>query len=92
VKSSAYVVAVVIMMALGVSGATLIALFRHEPDNTMMIMHLFGFLTPTTVALLALMKSQETHLSVNSRMDELLKVSIGRAREQGRQDERDTRR
>ena len=68
-----YVVAVVLMMALGVVGAVSVIFIRPEQDNTLLIASIFGFLTPTTLSLLAYMKSQETHKAVNSRMSEFIR-------------------
>lgn len=64
-----YIIAVVVMMALGVLGVVLIVVLRPEKDNTVVIAAVLGFLAPTTLSLLAFMKAQETHLSVNSRLD-----------------------
>jgi len=62
---------------------------------TSIILALFTALPPTILALAALMTSikngqkiQDVHLSLNSRLSELLKASLA----QGRQDERDDQR
>ena len=65
-----YIMAVMFMMALGVMGIVAIVVARPDnKDNLIIIGLLLGFLAPTTVSLLAFMKAQETHLSVNSRLD-----------------------
>lgn len=64
-----YIAAVVIMMLVGVAAAVAITFARPTTDNTLLIGSVFGFLLPTTLSLLAFMKAQETHLSVNSRLD-----------------------
>ncbi len=65
-----YVVAVVVMMMMGVISTTILVITRPDnKDNLLVIGLIIGFLAPTTLSLLALMKSQETHLSVNSRLD-----------------------
>jgi hypothetical protein len=67
-----YIVAVVIMSLFGVVGILVLTIMRPTQDNTTLIALIVGFLTPTTVSLLALMKAQETHLSVNSRLDQFV--------------------
>ena len=89
-----YVVAVIIMMVIGVSGSIILTLLNKSQDNTVLIAAIFGFLTPTTLSLLAFMKSQETHLSVNSRLDEFMKATRSSAMAEGRiqgQDEANAR-
>lgn len=85
-----YVTAVAFMIALGIIAAVLITLFRPEQDNLPVITLIFGSIAPTTLALLAFMKAQQTHLSVNSRLDAFIKNAEGIAKaagvEQGRQE------
>ncbi len=65
-----YIVAVVVMMMMGVISTTVLVVMRPDnKENLLVIGLIIGFLAPTTLSLLALMKSQETHLSVNSRLD-----------------------
>lgn len=71
--SRQYVWAVVIMALFGVVTILGIITLRPSQDNDMLIGSVIGFLMPTTVSLLALMKAQETHLSVNSRLDAFMK-------------------
>lgn len=78
-----YVIAVVIMMGFGVMGIVAITLARPEADNTALIGAILGFLAPTTLSLLAFMKSQETHLSVNSRLDAFMSNAKLASRAQG---------
>ncbi len=47
-------------------------------DNAALYALIFGSIGPTTLSLLAYMKSQETHLSVNSRLEQFIS-SNGRA-------------
>jgi hypothetical protein len=68
-----YIYAITVMMALGVAGAVAVSIGRPAMDNTLLIGSIFGFLAPTTLSLMAFMKAQETHLSVNSRMEEFIK-------------------
>lgn len=85
-----YVVAVLIMSALGVAAVIAVTLMRPSQDNTVLIASIFGFLLPTTMALLAFMKSQETHLSVNSRLDAFLSEARLAAKAEGVAEGRET--
>jgi hypothetical protein len=78
-----YIKAIVVMMCLGVIGIVAITFARPEADNTVIIGALVGLLTPTTFSLLAFMKSQETHASVNSRLDAFMKNAEAVARAEG---------
>jgi len=82
-NNTPYIIAVVCMIALGVVGVIAITLLRPTDDNTILIGGLLGFIAPTTLSLLAFMKSQETHLSVNSRLEEFMRASASNARFQG---------
>lgn len=81
-NNQAYVIAVLLMMMLGVSAIVLITIL-HDGDNTGVITTIIGFLGPTTLSLLTFMKSQETHLSVNSRLDQFMTQAQIAARAQG---------
>ena len=82
-SNTQYVVAVVAMMLIGVVAVVAIVLGRPEKDNTAVIATIVGFLAPTTLSLLAFMKSQETHLSVNSRLDAFMANARMAAHAQG---------
>lgn len=71
------------MFLIAIVGTVIITLIRPDMDNGVIIAAFFGVLTPTTVSLLALMKAQETHLSVNSRLDQFIKNAGGIARAEG---------
>ena len=64
--------AVLIMSILGVLAVLVITLVRPDVDNASLIGQVLGYLLPTTMALLAFLKSQETHSEVNSRMTEFV--------------------
>jgi len=70
-----YIVAIVLMVALGVAGAIAVTIARpgQDKENLVIIGIVFGFIAPTTLSLLAFMKAQETHLSVNSRLDAFMR-------------------
>lgn len=78
-----YVVAVFVMLFLGFLLSFIVVLFGPSQDRTALIVAVFGFLTPTTLSLLTFMKSQETHLSVNSRLDGFIKNAEEAARAKG---------
>ncbi len=63
-----YIVAVILMMAFGTIAILVLTALRPNQDNTALITLVIGFLAPTTLSLLAFMKSQETHLMVNSQL------------------------
>jgi len=79
-----YIVAVVTMMLIGVVAIVVLVVMRPDnKDNLLIIGLIVGFLAPTTLSLLAFMKSQETHLSVNSRLDAFMKNARMAAHAQG---------
>jgi hypothetical protein len=78
-----YLIAVVVMMLVGVGGVVTIAVLRPTQDNLALNASVLGFLAPTTLSLLAFMKSQETHLSVNSRLDAFMATARQAAHAQG---------
>ncbi len=82
-NNTPYIVAVVLMMFLGVSAVSAIAILRPDKDNTTLITTIVGFIAPTTLSLLAFMKAQETHLSVNSRLDAFIGNAKLASRAQG---------
>jgi uncharacterized membrane protein YgaE (UPF0421/DUF939 family) len=87
-NSLQYVVAVLVMSMLGVIAVVAVTIIRPDKDNTTLIAAMIGFLTPTTMALLAFMKSQETHKAVNGRLDAFIKAATDLARSQGVDDEK----
>lgn len=79
-----YIVAVMFMMFLGVvSTVVLVTMKPDNKDNILVIGTIIGFLAPTTLSLLALMKSQDTHLSVNSRLDAFMSQARLASRAEG---------
>lgn len=89
-NNAPYLVAVVLMVLIAISGVVLIVIFRPDADILIVFSGVFGFLTPTTLSLLAFMKSQETHLSVNSRLDEFIQNAEAAAEERGKRMGRET--
>ena len=87
-SNTPYILAVVIMMILGVGGIMVLTVIRPNADNTMLIATMLGFLAPTTLSLLAFMKAQETHLSVNSRLDAFMEQARATGHAAGITDER----
>jgi len=70
-----YLLAIIIMAGFGVIAILALMLLRPADDHGMAITMILGFLAPTTMSLLALMKAQETHLSVNSRLDAIIAMA-----------------
>jgi len=82
-NNTQYVYAVLLMAILGVVSITALTIMRPGQDNTAVIATIIGFLAPTTLSLLAFMKAQETHLSVNSRLDQFIRNAELASRMQG---------
>lgn len=78
-----YLVAIISMFFFGVVGIVLVSTLRQGQDLPIIITAIFSVLTPTTLSLLSFMKSQETHLSVNSRLDDFIKNVDIAARAEG---------
>jgi hypothetical protein len=68
-SNTPYLVAVVIMALIAVIGVLGTMFFRPGVDNTAIITLILGFTATTTGSILAFMKSQETHLMVNSKLE-----------------------
>lgn len=67
-SNTPYLIAVVVMVLIGVVAVLSIVLLRPDSDNSQLIATVLSMIVPTTAAILALMKSQETHLTVNSQL------------------------
>lgn len=65
-------VAIVAVLLIGVAGVVLVTVLRPDLDPLAISAVIFGFLTPTTLSLMSYLKAQETHLAVNSRLDDLI--------------------
>jgi len=75
-----YLISILLMSLLGVIGTLSIVLLRPGEDNASLYISVASFVLPTTTALMAFLKTQETHLLVNSRMDEFKRlISINAA-------------
>lgn len=82
-NNTPYLVAVTLMVFFGIAGVAGISMARPNDDLLTIAAMVFGFLSPTTLSLLAFMKAQETHLSVNSRLDAFLQTAKDAARAEG---------
>lgn len=78
-----YTWAVIILMLFAVILIMTIIQMRPTVDPIIIIGAVMTAMTPTTAAVLALMKAQETHLSVNSRLDEFMNQHAKAARSEG---------
>jgi hypothetical protein len=65
-----YVIAVVVMVLIGVVSILTVVILRPEKDNSQLIATIVSLIVPTTAAILALMKAQETHITVNSQLSQ----------------------
>jgi len=78
-----FIFAVCVMIALGAALSIGIILLRPQADPLAVCASVFGLLSSTTLSLLAFMKSQQTHLSVNSRLDDFISTSSLAAHAEG---------
>jgi len=78
-----YVIAVVLMIVVVIIAVTVIAIARPDKDNSALFALILGSIGPTTLSLLAYMKAQETHLSVNSRLEQFIRNADRTARAEG---------
>lgn len=84
-----YLISIVVMTMVAIGGVALITYLRPESDLVIVMAAVFGLIAPTTVSLLAFLKAQETHLSVNSRLDEFIRSETRAARSVGVQEGRE---
>ncbi len=82
-SNTPYVIAVCVMAFIACGAVVLVVMLRPGRDNVLLVGAIFGFVGPFTMALLAFMKSQETHLSVNSRLDAFMETASRAARAEG---------
>jgi hypothetical protein len=82
-NSSQYVVAVIILLLLGGTLILGILLLRPQVDVPSVVGQVTGYLAPTIAGVLAFMKSQETHLMVNSRLDDFISARSDLSRAEG---------
>ena len=68
-----YVVAALLMAALELIGILLVIMLVLPNERLAMIGTVIGTLTPTSAAILVLMKAQETHKAVNGRLDGIIR-------------------
>lgn len=84
-----YVIVIAIMAIIGLLVIMVITWLRPTHDNSILIGLVLGFVTTTTVAIFAFLKSQETHLMFNSRMTEMMENVKEVARLKGEKSGRD---
>lgn len=84
VNTTGYVImAIVVMSLFGIVGVVLVQIMKPDSDNTTLITMIVGFIASMTTSLLALMKAQETHLSVNSRLDQFMSTAKAASHAEG---------
>lgn len=82
-SNTPYLVAIVIMVVITIVAIVAVTMIRPEGDNMALYALILGSIGPTTLALLAFMKAQETHLSVNSRLEQFIRNADRSARAEG---------
>ena len=82
-SKSTYVWAIVVMFMLGFILILVSAVLRPQQDILVLIEKVGAVLFPTTAAVLAFLKAEETHLSVNSRLDAFMRANALVARSEG---------
>lgn len=85
-----YLLAVVIILLLGLTAMMIIAKLRPALDIGLLAGIVSGFIVTISGSTLAFLKSQETHKTVNSRMDGMLSVVKELAHERGLKEGRDS--
>ena len=78
-----YVWAVVILAAMGTVLVLAILWVRPTSDPLDVVAQVAKGLAPTIAGVMAYLKAQETHLSVNSRLDAFMKANAAAARSEG---------
>lgn len=71
-SSLQYVVAIVVMFIIGSVFCVLLLKLRPLMDPVVVISVVFSLITPTTLSLMGFLKAQETHASVNGRLDNFM--------------------
>lgn len=82
-SNTPYIVAVVTILAIAFALIFGILLIRPNVDPTILISLVLTSLAPTIAAVFALIKAQETHLAVNSRLDEWITTANKNAKNEG---------
>lgn len=85
-----YLTAIIASLVVGVGGLSLILFIRPDYDPLLVAGIIFAFLTPTTTSLLSFIQAKEakeqakeTHLAVNSRLDQFIKQATLVAKAEG---------
>lgn len=78
-----YVIAVIILATVGMIVAAVILVMRPDSDPLVVSGIVAGLIMPTTLSLLSFMKAQETHLSVNSRLEQFIENAEKAAHAEG---------
>ena len=88
-----YVVSLVIIALVGALSIVAVTLARPHEDNTAIYTQIVGMIVPTTAAILALIRVGETneavqnvHISLNSRLSQLLEKTESSSRAAGKAD------
>jgi hypothetical protein len=86
-SNTQYIVAVVTMLFIAITAIVVVISLRPDLDFLVVVAAVSGIFTPTTLSLLAFMKSEQTHLSVNSRLSAFIenaeRASLAEGKEAG---------
>lgn len=74
-----YLVVVVLMFLISVTGAVTIEYLRPDKDNSALLIQIFGFATMITPVIMTFMQTRETHKMVNSDLAKWIDTAIQRA-------------
>jgi len=85
-NNTPYVLAVVVMFVIAVATVLGVLKIRPTTDPLVVIGAIFAAFSPTTAGILAFIKSQETHVAVNSRMDAWMEATKAEAHRAGQDD------
>lgn len=78
-----YIVAVILMFALGIVSVVFVEVVNPTKDNSVLITNIFQTLIVTTPGLLAFMKATETYHMVNSDLEKWIDDAVQRAFSEG---------
>ncbi len=83
-----YIVSAIVVLLLGLLAIFGVFLVRPDKDNSAIITIIIGVITPTSVTILAFLKSSDTHLTVNSLFDKVMEAAKALARQEAVAEER----
>lgn len=82
-STTPYLILAISMAALAIISVTVISITRPDRDNSILITAILGFIGTATMSGMTFMKAQETHRSVDGRLEEFLASTRLAAHAQG---------